>query len=294
MLHQQGRYRELIALADEIERLIGDARGAGGGIGLACPFAFTMMWRGIAYAFCGEPGRGRAEMDAAATLAREYGDYEVECWSHLLAGSSIADLTGSDPTEALEHARSGAELAERTGGPHARQASLWSLGVAHLLGGEWAQALAHLDHSLSIARERRVGVELEAVTHSYMAYAHLGVHEMDAAVQAAAESVAIASRRQTLGWELMGRIALARALRMRSGARPTAIEAELLRALELVDLTGAHGFEPRIRFELALLSDARGDRVRAEDEMRRAREQLGSMGMPALMEQAFEREVQAM
>ncbi|MGA2319987.1 MAG: adenylate/guanylate cyclase domain-containing protein [Solirubrobacteraceae bacterium] len=287
MLYERGRYLEVIALADEMIALAGEDVKLGAGRVLTNPFAFLLIWRGLAHAFSGRLEEGRYGLQRALSVAQEQGDVEVGCWSHQLL-TKVADLGGAQAEEALKHARMGAELAERTGGNFSRVSAYCSLGLAHLLGEEWTAAIAELEESLAIARQRRVGLELEPQTLSYLARARLGEGQPGGALQAAGTAVGLAQQRRTKGWELLARLALSQALRVGEGASASAaIESELQHSLALVEETGAHGVEPRVHVELAELARLRGEETRSERELRIARGQFLDIGAPARAERVL-------
>ena len=83
-------------------------------------------------------------------------------------------------------------------------------------------------------------------------------------------------------WELMARIALARVLLAAEGAEAkAAIEAELERARELVDETGARALEPQVLEQRAELTRLLGDETgyrRALREAHRLFAEIGATG----------------
>jgi class 3 adenylate cyclase len=247
-LYLSGDYEAMIRRCDRGIALGDGNPTLGGGPGFVSPLAWTTMWRAVAYGFVGRLDDAHAGIGLALELARQTGDNEVECWSQVLRGSVLADLACDDPSAALNQARAGSELAERSGGAYVRLTCYWSLGVAQLLYGAHADATLTLEKSLAIARQNRVGIELEPATYGYLARAHLGAGDPVTAVETARRAVGLAVERGTAGWEILARLALAESLigagKRSSGKRA---EAELTRAAELIRTSGASGLAPRLQ-----------------------------------------------
>jgi tetratricopeptide (TPR) repeat protein len=160
----------------------------------------------------------------------------------------LGEIAGA-PEGALEHARHGVDIAERCGGAFWRCIAHQCLAIAHVLRGEWDDALAAIEHALSISRKRDVGLEAEPMSIAILARVHLGRDDAQAALAAADEAIALACERGTKGWEIYARRHRAQALLAAEDGQAAA--AELKRALELVEITGARAFEPRLRHDLA-------------------------------------------
>jgi hypothetical protein len=150
------------------------------------------------------------------------------------------------------------EVAERAGGAFWRGNAHQCLAIAHVLRGEWDEAIGAIEHALSLSRRRDVGVEGEPLSLALLSRAQLGRGDPRAALAAADAAVALACARGTKGWELYARHHRAQALLAvagRDGAAAAAEEVE--RALTLVAVTGAQAFEPRLRRELAEIARMR-------------------------------------
>jgi tetratricopeptide (TPR) repeat protein len=142
--------------------------------------------------------------------------------------------------------------------------------------GEWRQAIAALERSLAISRERRSAVEGDALRLAMLSESYLGDGDAERALSLAEEGLAIA---QTPNHVIQGNLALARALLHSAGpdAR-AAIEAALARALKVVRDTGSKAYEPLVHVELAELAHQGGDEEGRERELREAHRLFTEMG----------------
>jgi tetratricopeptide (TPR) repeat protein len=219
------------------------------------PYAWLLLMRGVLQGWTGDLVSGKRTLNQALQMGRDDQDPETEAFSHMML-VLLAELAGA-PDGVLEHARQGVEIAERSGGPFWQGLAQQSLGIAHVLRGEWDAALAALERALSIYRERNVGLEAEPMSVAFLARAYLGLGDARAALAAAEKAIVLACERGTKGWELYARHHRARALLAAEGGRAAAAE-ELERALALVAITGAQAFEPRLRRDLEAIAKGRG------------------------------------
>jgi adenylate cyclase len=254
-----GRYRDAFSVADQGIALAGDDPTLGAGLGVTSPYAFLHAWRASAQTYSGRLREGIAGLEEALRVAREQGDFEVECYTHSVATQAV-ELAGEDPGVALGHATRCVEIAERKGGAFMRGIARLTMGAAHVMNGDWAAAQASLDHAIATFHRRCVALEFEPMALRYMALAQLGAGDPRAARATAREAVTLALQRHTKGWELMSRVALARSMRACDGPSAIpAIDRELRLALILADATGARTLEPHVRLELAALHRLCGD-----------------------------------
>jgi tetratricopeptide (TPR) repeat protein len=208
--------------------------------------------RGVLQGWTGSFAPGKRALEQALQIAREDQDPETEAFSHMML-VAVADLAGS-PTGVLQHARQGVEIAERSGGAFWQGLAQQSLGIAYVLHGEWDDALTAIEGALSIHRQRNVGLEAEPMSLALLARAHLGRGDSEAALTVTQEAIALACARGTKGSELYARYHHSQALLASEGDRRAAAAEELQRALALVAITGARGFEPRLRRDLAAIA----------------------------------------
>jgi tetratricopeptide (TPR) repeat protein len=174
------------------------------------------------------------------------------------------------------------EFAERIASPAARTGAYDSLGVAHLLRGEYEDAVQCLESSLAIARETGTFLQAEALVLANMSDAYRGCGDLDRAIDVAREAVEVARTRRTRMHECRASLFLGRALVTRSGDADL-IEAEkaLADAMAIVNRTEARAYEPYVRAELAALASARGDDSLRRREMAHAAALFRDIGAEA-------------
>jgi hypothetical protein len=181
----------------------------------------------------------------------------------------------------LEQAHQGWEVAERLGSPFSQVIALTWLARAHLLRAEWEPATAACAQGLALARARRAGLAYEDQLLNLLAEAQLGLGDVESARATAGEAVVGSRRRGERFWELMGQLALARALVAAGGAASADAAAVALgRAFALVAETGAVSMDPFIRVALADLERARGDEAARERALSEARRLFEAIGAP--------------
>jgi hypothetical protein len=209
---------------------------------------------------------GRREIAELIELA---GAHDETYRNALACASELAWLAG-DRASLLSHAQRQLEVAERLGGASGRGAARAWLGAAHVLRGEWPEAIDVLDQGLAIARQGARQHEGYALTH--LALARLGSGDVTRSREAALEAVALTSKRGHRLWESHARIALARVLMQSDDGRAarSAIEAELDRAEALIQETGARALAPLVLEERARLARLLGDEPGFERELREA------------------------
>ena len=112
----------------------------------------------------------------------------VAVWVHEILG---------DADSGLRHARQGVEIAEATGSGAFRAPALDALARAHILRGQWAEALEAADGALAIVRTRRVSLNSEPSYLASLARARLGTGHSDQAREAAESAVATTAKRRS-------------------------------------------------------------------------------------------------
>jgi class 3 adenylate cyclase/tetratricopeptide (TPR) repeat protein len=185
-------------------------------------------------------------------------------------GVTHAWFTG-DAVTAWQYARAQVDFAERIASPALRAGAWDSLGIAHLLRGEWEDAVRCLEAALAIARETGTFLQAEALVLANMADAYRGCGDLDRAIDVAREAVEVARSRRTRMHECRAGLLLGRALVARAEAADL-VEAEqaLADALAIVTRTEARGYEPYVRAELAALAGLRGDHASCRREIAHA------------------------
>ncbi len=209
--------------------------------------------------------------------AREGQQLELLGWACSGYGAYCSLL--GDSQVALDHARQGAEIAEKVGNPALRAYAYKSLGQAYMRVRLYPEAVTALESVRAIVQESHTAFEFETEAVSAVAEAHVGSGDHSRALQAADEAVTLVRLRGLRQLEPGAQLALARVLLRTSGLESrSAIEAAFGDALRSSRETGQKIFEPFIcleRAELARLSD---DETTRQRELREAHRLFLEMG----------------
>jgi adenylate cyclase len=156
-----------------------------------------------------------------------------------LVNVAYVDMAWATKDKALAefHAGRAMTMATGSGSPYILVNALACRGVAHLVSGQFAQAVESLDKALSVARTRKAGLESEARILADLANAHLLNNELEAAQLVAAEAVAVAAERAARVPECLARLVQADA--QRQAGRGELARSELSLARRLMEETGA-------------------------------------------------------
>ncbi len=209
-----GRFDHAEELMDEALGLAENDHGAGAGIVIGCPFAWSLMAKAVIRRDRGEFDASEELFQSALRIASEQGDPETESWTRGNLASMMA-LRG-DHDAALALGQRNYELTERLGDVFSRVWALFYLGVVELERGDSMQALDHLERADSVYREAMGnGGEAEGVRAALIADALLEVGRLPEALELAEKGVAT-SRDRGLHW------GLPRALRILAKVRAAA------------------------------------------------------------------------
>jgi tetratricopeptide (TPR) repeat protein len=283
-LHCSGGPAEGVAVADEgIELFGGDPTIGFPGIGSG--LAFFIAFRGLHLASLGRLGEAASDLDRAIRIARQQQDIERLCWALTWQVWGPARYAG-DAQAALDYARESVEIAEAIGSPHSLVWSCATLGCAHVLSGEWSEAVAACERSRAIAHERGAALEFMPRVLGPLAEAYLGSGDETRARRTAEEAVEYARGAGLRLFGLTSELALGRVL-LRAGNSREHDEAEtvLRDALALAREIGARSEEPLFRVELAELARLRGDEAARLRELHQANKLFSEIGATARAEQ---------
>jgi class 3 adenylate cyclase/tetratricopeptide (TPR) repeat protein len=272
-----GQYREGVALCDRAIELADGNPNVRASASGGRRYAFCYGFKGFLFSFMGELEQARQLIEPGRKLARDQEDMETVGLTHMYS-AWLAHFVG-EPGGGLGHAQQTLEIAERIGGPFSRVAAWFSLGSAEQRRCEWQRSIEAFERSFAIARESRVGAELDAWCLGLLAESYLGLGDTERARELVEEGLEIARVRGQPGYEIPASLALARIL-LGSGdaASRTEIEAALARTLELARDVGAKSYEPLVHVELAELARQSSDEEEHERELREAHRLFAETG----------------
>jgi class 3 adenylate cyclase/tetratricopeptide (TPR) repeat protein len=225
---------------------------------------------------CGDVGRAYQLADEALRIARERGLVESEGWaSGVLATLQWID---GDLERALPRCRRSLEIAEQIGSPFSIAHALDGLATVMAHAGDPA-ALELAERSVALSRQSNTSLECESTHLTSVAEACRAAGDPARAVSVALEAYEVARRRGTWHWAPRAAVALARALRKRSGAAAAdEIREALARAEESARRVGAPNQLALIDLERAALAELEGDPASREILLRQALGDLQRMG----------------
>jgi adenylate cyclase len=275
-----GEYEESIRMLDRALELAGDDTDVAAGVGVGCPYAYCLIFKGGAMVNLGELAAARESIDRGMALAREKGDIETVGWGHMWC-TWHAYLSGDDEG-VLSHARQTVEIADRIGDSFSRVWSWQWLGVAEILGQNWDQAIEALERSQEIASERRAAVDAESWRLNFLGQAYVGAGDVERGRHLIEQALDSARASGQPPNEAFAASALASTLIDHEWPQGRARAEELLaRALEVTRATGARGIEPMIHATIAKLGERSGDEERRVRELQEAHRLLTEIGATA-------------
>ncbi len=272
-----GRLRESLATTEEaLSQETGDStRGAElSGID---PFVFLTGLRGHLLGQMGKLAEARAALDVALELSAEHVDSEVRGWIHGWI-VVLARATG-ETADALEHARRGLDIAEKTGSFFSQVIAFANLGRALAFRGEWQEAVGAFEKSLDIARARKIGCDVEAGILADLAEVNSSIGNHQAALALAREAIDLAHQRGVKVEECRAHLVIARVLLRAEGAsKQRAVRKALETAAAIARETEARVYEPFIHLELAEIARLAGDEAARASELRISSELFAEIG----------------
>ena len=273
-----GELREGVAILERAIELADGDPTMGAGIAVGCPLAHGLIFKGGLISAMGRVAEARGLLEQGMDMAREHGDLELVGWGHMWS-TWYAYVMG-DSEAAQAHAHGSLEIAERIGDVFSRTWAWYWVGLAALMRGEWSRAKEALERATALARERRTAMEGEGFRLAALAFAHVGLGELEVARALAREAVDTARAVSAVGSEIFAILALADAELASAGAIAEGeLADELERALELIARSAMLAFEPMVRVKVAELERRRGDEDGRDRELRTAKrlfEELGS------------------
>jgi class 3 adenylate cyclase/tetratricopeptide (TPR) repeat protein len=264
-----GEYRESIRMLDRALELADGDTDVAAGVGVGCPYAYCLIFKGGALLNLGELAAARESIDRGMALAREKGDIETVGWGHMWC-TWHAYLSG-DAEGVLTHARQTVEIADRIGDSFSRVWSWQWLGVAEILGENWERAIEALERSDEIASERRTAIDAESWRLNFLGQAYVGAGEVEKGVHLIERALDLARATGQPPNESFAARALANALLEHAWpGEQERIEELLAKALEVTRDTDARGLEPSLHVTAARLAERLGDHERRARELQEA------------------------
>jgi class 3 adenylate cyclase/tetratricopeptide (TPR) repeat protein len=271
-----GRHDEALAQVERAIKEFPEGRSFPNAIGLTA-YPFLLWMKGHVLTGVGRLEEARWFHERAISAAQAANDFEVlglaQSWL-----AYIYEMTG-DVASAVDCARKGVEATERRAVPHFQCETYTNLGLAQLLSGDSAAAIAALEHVVALARESRM-ILWEGRALAYLAQAYLAEGEAQRArVTADIAVVAAKDHGARVQCECAARLARIRVLLGTEGAAAKAeIEAELAELRKLIDWTGAESYRPFLHEETARLARLLGDGAEADRDLREAQRLFRAVG----------------
>jgi adenylate cyclase len=276
---QHGHLERALAFTAEGIELAGDDLDVGADLVGYSPWAGHRIVRSAALCFAGRLGEAGALVEAISRFPRERADPVVVFCAPLSAGMRFRSL--GDPARAIDQGRQAVELAEGQGSQGSQPMRILgydNLGASLVLGGRWDEARSAFEHALALIEEGRTFRYYEGLCLARLAEALLGGGELERARDTARAAVRVGARN---GWtpECEAQLAVAHVLTRTEGpAAAEQIGRALDRAAELVELSGARSYQPRVHEARAEFARLQGDEARREAELREAHRLYTEMG----------------
>jgi class 3 adenylate cyclase/tetratricopeptide (TPR) repeat protein len=276
-----GRVPYALAVLDRIlERTGGDPQ-AGREIVSFSPLVWADQVAGIALAQAGRFEECRSRTARALRLAREHAMQENLGWA-LGTPSVVAyfgrGAAGGAVPDLLRAAAEAVDIAAAVGTRYSQIAASSNLATASLMSGDFAACEDRMTDCLASARESGTGLDWHGQMLATLADARLARGNVDGAIAAAREGIAVADAGGAWFQAAVARAALVDAL-VRAGAPAHAVAPVVAEARELVRKSGGNSLLPRLREAEARLA-GRDDRAALTAGLRDAASMYRAMGAP--------------
>jgi adenylate cyclase len=283
-----GRIRENIPWVDRALAEASADRGRTVEVGADDPYTVLVFQKALLGMWSGHLARARQELTWVLQLGQDRNARSVVGWAHAFF-PELAWFSGEDEA-ALEHARLSRQIAERIGSRTSLVIASRALGIAHILAGNWDDAVRELEDVVELARRQGTLLQLESDLVAHLGAAQLGLGDSDAALASARQAIEIGSRQRARIQELRALVVAVYTRLARGGAADLEDAArEVGAARWIVEDSGATVFEPVI-FELdAELALRRGDATAFETGLDQARALYRQIGAEAQVRRLGER-----
>jgi class 3 adenylate cyclase/tetratricopeptide (TPR) repeat protein len=273
-----GRLEDMRARSEEGLKLVeGDPHLGFEHVGFS-PLVGLTLTRGWALCTLGRLREGLEALDRGGELVRQHDPRSFWHGMLLMAGVIFSFLSGRID-RVMRVVQELPADADDSALPLQRDASSFALGLAHLVNGEWQEAIQRLESIRFSALQ----------ADHWLAEAHLGAGDSDRARACAERALAGYRERGTLFFELVALPVLARVLRTIDAAgERQRIDSILSRAEELVRQTGARTYAPFICEERGRLAQELGSAEEADRQLREAHRLFSEIGAPGQAERLAE------
>jgi class 3 adenylate cyclase/tetratricopeptide (TPR) repeat protein len=216
----------------------------------------------------GQLREARRELETAIDVSGKLG--RTVSWMHVLLVQ--ADYLAGAVESVQRDAQTAVRAAEEYDSPFFRLMAYNALGNAHLLNGQWANALEVLERTRPLVEPGQPGRQFAVPHLAGLAEAHLELGHLEQGLVLAREALATAQEGHMRLWESRARLQLVRALRKVHGVKAAAEIIEQIAGWQaLINATGASTYQPFIHEERAHLAMLTGDSDLAQAEFARAR-----------------------
>jgi class 3 adenylate cyclase/tetratricopeptide (TPR) repeat protein len=242
------------------------------------PYIFLLGFTGFVESCGGRPRVALVDMERAERLAREHGEFELECYCQYWLIGCVGDLLG-DTERGLVCARRALEAAERTPSPMTRVYSNLTGAMAHYWASEFESAVSCAEQALEASQETGTGVLDQPEMLAVLAASRMALGELDEARKLSDRAVALADDRQHGVLRALTRRYRLQALLAAEGAATVEEIERVLTELEpWIEERGWGGLQPFASLGRAELARRRGDKTTRERERREAHRLFDDMG----------------
>jgi len=267
----RGEFDRSLATFDRAIEQSGGDPTLGAGINFGCPLGYCLIFKSGALTVTGRLAEARECLESGMRLCAEQDDVELVGWGHMLCVFNA--FYAGEPAIAIAQARQALDIAERRGDALSRVWAWTLLGLAELLQGRTEPAIAALERSLEMSRERRTAMEGNSQRLGWLAECHLATGDFEQAVNLAREGLNDAVQtgarlNEALAGLMLGRVLVAGAAAGAAGAEQA--RETLERALRLSRELGYAALEPQVHAELAELARLAGDQQARRSELQEA------------------------
>jgi class 3 adenylate cyclase/tetratricopeptide (TPR) repeat protein len=247
-----GRTVEALSAFEQVESLSEGNPNVGFGLSGFSAWTWSAHMQSFALGYLGRLDEVEPAVGAAIALARKYNQTENLGWALLcranswLAAGSVPE-SSPDPREAALEAM---EIALEVGGSYSTVVANANLGHAHLMMGDFTEAVKAERIALGLMKESRTALEMTSAALSTLSEALRELGDYSEAVDTARRAVEVAEQQPCIADGIRAQTVLGQALIALSengGPDPRdEVETCLVGAKKWLEESGAYGMAPRI------------------------------------------------